>query len=340
MLNRQQNNRPRVNVKSTVKKRGGRFSLPSFSKEQWKEWLPHFRTMLLVMLTPVIALQGYRYFTTSEHFTVRHVELSGNHRLTQDEVMGFAGIEVGESLFELDEKVLARELERHPRIRHAEVRVDIPDRIRIAIEERAAAAVVVLEALYLADDRGVVFKPVGPRDDIEGLPIVSGISKERLEDNVTAKAEEMVIREAIDLSVAYASHEVARAKGLGELHHDPLFGWTIITESDSMEVKVGSGKFKQKLDRLEHILRDLEARGARADVVRLDSVKDPDRVAVRMHYKDREVNVLDVQPSKVPVQTQGGARLPPQIHQKSPPVRGKVKKKSEIGSKLDEILGE
>lgn len=341
MMKRNRGKRSRVNVKTAPEHRKvGLPKLPRLSGGNWEEWGPYLRTMLLVMLVPVILVQGYRYFSHSGHFTVRHVAIEGNDRLTQDEILGFMDIEIGESLFELDEKVLAKELERHPRVRVAEVRVDIPDRIRISIQERAAAAAVLLDTLYLADERGVVFKPMGPNDDIEGLPIVSGISRERLDAEATSEAEQLIIREAIDLSVAYAGHEVARAKGLGELHHDPLFGWTIVTEHDAMEIRLGSGQFRQKLDRLEHILRDLESRGARADVVRLDSVKDPDRVAVHMHYPDREVGNFAKQRAQPAVEQAGGDRTPPKIHKKSPPRGGDVVKKKENSSKLDEILGD
>ena len=107
-----------------------------------------------------------------------------------------------------------------------------------------------------------------------------------------------------------------------------------------MEIRLGSGQFIQKLDRLEHILKDLESRGARADVVRLDSVKDPDRVAVHMHYPEREV-AAPVKQKQMPVLQRGsGERLPPKIHKKSPPSGGQVVKKKENSSKLDEILGE
>lgn len=339
MVNRKRNNRTR---NGGNKEGEGRFSpfsgLPRFSPSEWEEWKPYLRMTLLVMLIPIVAFQGYLYFTKSSHFTLRNVEISGNSRLTQPEILGFLEVQEGQSLFELNEEEIAQNLERHPRIRHAEVRVDIPDRLYLHIEERAAAAAVVLDTLFLADERGVVFKPMDPRDDIEGLPIISGISRERLENEATVKAAEMVIREGIDLSVVYASHEVARLKDLGELHHDPLFGWTLMTAKDGMEIRLGTGQFRQKLDRLVHILRDLEARGARAEIVRLDSSKDPDRVAVRMHYPEEETRTE--LPSDSHQWAKGvGSRNPPPIRGKIPLQKASGEKKRENHSKLDEILG-
>ena len=85
-----------------------------------------------------------------------------------------------------------------------------------------------VESLFLADGKGMVFKPVGP-DDIEGLPCHWRISRER-----TGRRGHCLRRAngcaKPFLAIAYASHPVAKAQGLGELHHDPLFGWTLITE--------------------------------------------------------------------------------------------------------------
>ncbi len=339
MVNRRKNARKRGNKDQSGDRWGG-LGAPAFGGGAAREWGPYIRTALLVMVLPVIVLQGYRYFSSTSHFVVKEVVIHGMDRLDETAVLEFLGIERGMALSELEETKLAEDLIRHPRVRTAEVRVDLPNKLHIWLEERAAAAVVVLDSLFLADGKGTVFKPVGPNDDIEGLPLVTGISRERLDDEATAPGEQVVVREAIALAIAYASHPVAKAQGLGELNHDPLFGWTLITEKDALEVRLGSGQVGEKLDRLEHILRDLEARGAMADVVRLDSVRDPHRVAVRMRYVEQEGEVDQEIGVKATQVEAGEPRRPPAIHKKIPPMRVERRKKPQKSSKLDEILGD
>ena len=246
------------------------------------------RPFLLVgaflMAMPIVGVQTWRYFRSSDHFTLKHVEVQGNSRVVPREILSFAGVGVGQRILDLDESRLAREIERHPRIRTARVRVDLPDRLTVFVEERGASAVVVLGRLYLADERGVVFKRAEDTDEIAGLPFITGLNPEELLGDEARGSGQALVSEGIQLATAYAAHAVSREKALGELHHDPLFGWTIVTADDAMEVRLGSGSLDEKLDRLHHIVRDLSSRGARADVVRLDAARDPGRVAVRMQY--------------------------------------------------------
>jgi cell division protein FtsQ len=245
---------------------------------------PFVLVSLLLMAMPIVGVQTWRYFRSSDHFTLKNVEVQGNVRVVPKEILAFAGVGVGQRILDLDENQLAREIERHPRIRSARVRVDLPDRITVFVEERGASAVVVLGRLYLADERGVVFKRAEDTDEIAGLPFITGMNKEELLGDEPHGSGQALVSEGIQLATAYAAHAVSREKELGELHHDALFGWTIVTADDAMEVRLGSGSLDEKLDRLHHIVRDLASRGARADVVRLDAARDPGRVAVRMQY--------------------------------------------------------
>ena len=253
-------------------------------RERWKSFLPYFMVAVSLMALPIIGVQMFRYFRASGHFSVQEVMIEGNQNVSRAEILTFAGIKDGMSIMDLDEEFITTEIERHPRIRSAEVEVSLPSYVTIHVVERDAAAVVVLGRMFLADERGVVFKRVEEGDDIDGLPMITGVSPGYLTQAETAPAAEEIVREGIQLATAYAVHPVARQQALGELHYDPLFGWTLVTEESAMEVRLGAGSLAEKLDRLHHIIRDLVARGAKADVVRLDASRDPGRVAVRMQY--------------------------------------------------------
>ena len=252
--------------------------------QRWRAFKPYFLVAVLLMALPIIGVQTYRYFRANGHFTVQEIIIEGQTRLSAGEILAFAGIEEGMAILRLDEEQIKSEIQRHPRIRWAEVDVLLPNRVEIKIQERLAAAVVVMGRMYLADERGVIFKRVESGDDIDGLPMITGVAPGYLAKEETAGAAESIVREGIQLATAYAVHPVSRHQALGELHHDPLFGWTLVTVEDGMEVRLGAGSLAEKLDRFHHIVRDLATRGAEADVIRLDASRDPGRVAVRMQY--------------------------------------------------------
>jgi cell division septal protein FtsQ len=85
-------------------------------------------------------------------YTVR-----GASYLTAQEVLAAAGFEGGDNLFWMDLERVERNLCRHPRIRHAEVRRRLPAEVVITVEERpAAAALIVNGELWKVSADGVV----------------------------------------------------------------------------------------------------------------------------------------------------------------------------------------
>lgn len=243
--------------------------------------LPYLLVAVLVMAVPILGVQAYRYMVTSEHFTLRELVIEGNKRLDNEEVRALANISEGLNLLALDELIVKADIEQHPWVRRADVNVELPERLRIRITEREAAALVALGAMYFADDRGVVFKRWEVGDPLDGLPIITGIDRDSLEQDGTVESAENVIRDAVQLAKTYSRHPVSELLPLGEVHHDRLMGWKIVTV-DSMEVQLGTGSVPEKLDRLLRVVQDLTKRGNTADVVRMDDSIDPSRVAVRV----------------------------------------------------------
>lgn len=246
--------------------------------------LPYLLVAFLVMAVPVLGVQAYRYMVTSEHFTLRELVIEGNKRLDNDEIRALANIGLGLNLLALDDEIVKADIEQHPWVRRADVSIELPERLRIRLTEREPAALVALGSLYLADDRGVVFKRWEMGDPLDGLPIVTGVDRDSLEQDGTVDGAEQVIRDAVQLAKTYARHPVSGALPLGEIHHDKLMGWKIVTV-EAMEVQLGTGQISEKLDRLLRVVEDLSKRGSTADVVRMDDSVDPSRVAVRVRSK-------------------------------------------------------
>ena len=120
------------------------------------------------------------------------------------EVRAYAELEDGEPWLGISIDDVKAKVERHPFVREARVQRRAPDTIEIAVELRAAAAILRQdERLYLVDIDGEVMKRVRPGDDVD-LALISLLGP----DAGTVPAEA-----ASDAAVAT---EATRLRGLGE----------------------------------------------------------------------------------------------------------------------------
>ena len=92
---------------------------------------------VLCALAVVVALtMGVTVF-----FQVEHVEVSGNHRYTAEEVIAASGIQVGDNLYHMNKFAVAREmLEELPYTRELLIRRRLPSTIVITMTEWGAVA--------------------------------------------------------------------------------------------------------------------------------------------------------------------------------------------------------
>ncbi|MGD8717734.1 MAG: FtsQ-type POTRA domain-containing protein, partial [Candidatus Zixiibacteriota bacterium] len=101
-------------------------------------------------------------------YTVR-----GASYMTSTEVMAAAGFEEGDNLFWIDLEETEERLCRHPRIRSAEVGRRLPAEVVVTVEERpAAAAMVINDSLYKVSSDGIVLEPMAA--GYEDLPVIAG----------------------------------------------------------------------------------------------------------------------------------------------------------------------
>ena len=271
----------------------------------FREALPFLVVALVVASIPILATVLYRYLTSSEHFGLAHVNVVGNAHADEEELLTLAGVSPGQNLLLLDTDAVEDEVEKHPWIRSATVEAELPDTLSIRVSERRPIAVASLPQLHLVDDRGVVFKRVGS-DEVLDLPVITGVTREELADPERVDDAQRRLREAVRVADWYVLHPVAHAHALGEIHVDPLFGYTIVTRDDAVEVRLGRVEDRDglsaRLDRLAHVLNDARARKARVSLVRLDDLRDPRRVTVRLEYAPGDTVASAEAPEEAEVQ--------------------------------------
>ncbi len=210
--------------------------------------------MLALIITAAIgcgAWQGYRWLSQAEMFQIAGVDVKGVREVNDDDVRALAALFTGQNIFHVDLDAATRRALANPWVRDVRIERSLPNRIRIAINERKPRAVLqAANGRFLIDSDGVVIVPAGaaalptvvvrdhraaPRNAVTGDGIAAGLELlDQLQARggwdpaaVTVKADS-----AETVAIVYADHEF----------------------------RLGSGAYDEKLRRLGEIVADMNAR--------------------------------------------------------------------------------
>ncbi|MEW5773829.1 MAG: FtsQ-type POTRA domain-containing protein [Thermodesulfobacteriota bacterium] len=106
------------------------------------------------VLVSVGLLASFRWLQGNDSFALRQVEVRGMDRLTAEEVVVLAGVEQGGSLLDVSIAEVMDRLAAYPWIASATVRRELPDCLRITVQEKAPA-------WWLADGGGLLYADAG-----------------------------------------------------------------------------------------------------------------------------------------------------------------------------------
>lgn len=171
----------------------------------------------LLALAALLGVSGLLYdVAASPDFRVRQVSVSGNHLLSSDEVLAAAAVQDA-NVFWIRRAEVAARVRRLPAARGVGVRVSLPGRVDLVVEERAPyASWQSGEAVYLVDDEGLVLSPHQPDQplvvirDLDGSPLAPGA-------RVDAAALRTVaaLSQALPKAVGIAPSEYDYSRALG-----------------------------------------------------------------------------------------------------------------------------
>lgn len=126
-----------------------------------------------ISLLILLALVCVYLFLHSTIFNIDKVDVSGNKKITSEEITALAGITPGENLFKLDRELIERSVEIHPVVKNAQLIRHLPHTAEIKIEERTSWAIIPYEDLFLlVDDEGHCLDKLNRLPD-GNLPIIT-----------------------------------------------------------------------------------------------------------------------------------------------------------------------
>lgn len=257
----------------------GALTLGRVARKSWRWWAGAALLVAVTAGTVSVAQLAEAHVRTADSFATEDVSLEGNERLTREDVLGIAALQVGDNVFEVAPEVATSRLLAHPWIAEASVRRELPSRFVISIREHRAVALLSLDGLYLVSEDGSVFKRVAP-GEVADLPVVTGVDRGRFTRDLNYRTG--VLTEAVALLHDYRGAGLWRREPISEVHVEVDEGISLYVGEDGMRVRLGRSPYREKLVRLRRILIQLKSQEARAEYVHLDNIRRPDRVTVRL----------------------------------------------------------
>lgn len=188
---------------------------------------------------------------------VKHVVFIGNRHLTDDELRVLAGIHVNKSLVTISGKKVSQRLLKSPWIRSVSVRKEFPGTLSVLIGEAVPFAFLDMNGhLFLIDEKGKLLEELKD-DPIPFLPIITGDPFKEGEG----------FSEALNLARSMNDMGFFSERDHIEIVVSKPQELTVII--DGTVVKVGSGEYGEKLERLIELEEEIKRRKMSVDYVDL-----------------------------------------------------------------------
>ena len=189
------------------------------------------RISLLILLVLVCIY----LFLHSSIFNISKVYVSGNKKVTSDEITALAGITPGENLFKIDRDLIERSVKIHPMVKSAQLIRHLPHAVEIKIQERTSWAVIPYEDLFLLiDDEGHCLDKLNKLPD-GNMPI---ITMDKLPERVNLG--QAVNQDAITMiKTVWKSFDAQDRENISQFHYNNQKSLLIYT-LEGTEIRYGT----------------------------------------------------------------------------------------------------
>ena len=222
---------------------------------------------------PVLGVKAYKYVMQTGHFYVKDVLVDGNAKLSFEDIRSLAGLQPNTHLLATNLEDIEQSLESHDWVDTARVERELPNRLIIRIQEHRPVAYLALGELWLVNRSGKPFSRVEGDADLD-LPILTGLSRQRLTNEATREDSYARIRGAVSIARLYQKMGLTNRWPIGEIHIDAADHYSLVLSKDGTHIELGSAPFEQKLYKLEWVLENLRTRQQIAEYVLLDLSRD------------------------------------------------------------------
>ena len=228
---------------------------------------------------PALTFWGYSHLMDSDYFSLTYVDVEGLNYLEEEALVDAAEEVGGEHILEVYPERLEATIASLPFVEDVEVERKFPDRMYITIDEYDPVAVVVDDGFWLVDDDGRPFLEIeSPEldDRLWALPMISGLSRAELE-TVRGRRDFATARNVYQM---YHDRGLDEHQAISEVHVDELLGISLIVGETGTEVRLGRGKWEERLDEFAVVQNSLIRRGLDPAYLLVDQEGELSRVVV------------------------------------------------------------
>jgi cell division protein FtsQ len=243
------------------------------------EWLYHARRRLLAAVCGIGLSTSLWYGSpwalhavkSHPYFTLTHIEVNGNRRITLSEVLRWAGVNQPASIWDAAPDLVRMRLQSHAWIRRVRVQREFPNRLGIELEERRPVAIVRLDQLNYVDRSGRILGPLRDGDSPD-FPLITG-----LEEAKASGFTPVGVHRALRLLRLCQRLDCFDA--ISEVHVDQDRGITVFPLHPAAAVVLGWGGWREKLARSARVFAAWEGQVERLAAV---DVSFRDMVVVKL----------------------------------------------------------
>ena len=236
--------------------------------------------MVVVGAAGVVAFGAHHFATTTSRFAIRVIKVEGSRHYNRAELAQMAGTARGSNLFALDLAAAERNLVEDPWIKSASVSRQLPNALRIVVEEHTAAALSAIDgSLYFVTREGYPVKALETGESAD-YPVITGITTEELA--VDRVAAETRMAAAIRVLRLFERLKLAKAFPAQEIHLASDGRITLTVGKQAIALELGKTRFRQKLLMAGRIVSKTRSRGETPGIIFLDNAAHPERVVVRL----------------------------------------------------------
>lgn len=210
-----------------------------------------FTGSAFIVIISIGLLFSYRFITNSTFFAVQKIQIFGNVRLEQEDVLNLAHLKKGDNSLAVNISDIEYKLLRSPWVKNISVKRQLPGNLEIAIEEREPRYWIRQDnRIVYADEKGTPIDYVGTYK-FASLPFLS----------VDAGTEHLLQRLPQLVKELDSSRLPVSSQNAAWIKLSMSRGVTLFLESENLKLSIGVENWSSNLRHLVATIDDLKRRG-------------------------------------------------------------------------------
>ena len=251
----QKNKRKNKNISNNKKK-------PAVTKKiSKKQEMAIKKRKLILKIIRTIVLIGILigtliYILLSPLFNIKDVTVTGNNKLSGEEIISLSEIRTEENIFKTSKNDIKNKIKTNPYVENVKIRRKLPDKVEIIVVERVATYMLPFANSYVyINNQGYMLEITSQKAN---LPIITGFSTP--EENLH-EGERLLSEDLVKLGEVLQIIESANANGIQELitkiDISNRQDYTIMLEKEKKLVHMGDvSNLSTKMSYINKIIQD------------------------------------------------------------------------------------